>query len=444
MSIINSQPLIGASGQSTGYTLSKSLRFRAGANAYLSRTPASAGNQQKWTYSAWLKLGNLAANGMTILSGGTSSRVALYLNTSAQLVTDVAGVGTFDTSSAVYRDPAAWYHLVWQFDTTQATAANRSRMYINGSQITLTQLNAWALNTNYNINNGTLQTIGTFANATTVYLYDGYMANVQFIDGSSLTPSSFGETNATTGAWQPKAYTGSYGTNGFYLPFTDATSTSTLGNDSSGNSNTWTTNNISVTAGVTYDSMTDVPTLTSATAANYAVGNPLSVGANTALTNGNLAGTLTGAGGWSGTICGLTSGKWYYEATITATTINSMWIGFLSDAYTKNDNAWSFSTQTALYANDARNGNNVLYGASYTTNDVIGVAIDLSTSSGSITFYKNNVSQGVMFSSLTTSAIWRPLISGGGTGSTIAMNFGQQGFTYTPPSGFVALNTYNL
>jgi hypothetical protein len=353
-------------------------------------------------------------------------------------------------SANVLRDPSAWYHIVVVFDTTNATSSNRLRLYINGVQVTSfkttpiypAQNTAGVINTTGQHN---ISSDPAFGGS----FIDGYLTEINFIDGQALTPSSFGSTNATTGVWQPARYTGSYGTNGFYLPFTDNSALTTssnvgLGKDFSGNGNYWTTNNISITAGVTYDSMTDVPTLTSATAANFAVANPLSVGANTALTNGNLTGTLTGSGGWSATICGLTSGKWYYEATVTANSGNSMWVGFLSDVYALNNNGWSFNTQTALYANDARNGNNASYGATWTTNDVIGVALDLSTSSGSITFYKNGVSQGVMFSSLTSSAVWRPLVSGGGTGTTMVMNFGQRPFTYTPPTGFVALNAFNL
>ena len=105
--------------------------------------------------------------------------------------------------------------------------------------------------------------------------FDGYLTEINFIDGQALTPSSFGSTNTTTGVWQPIKYTGTYGTNGFYLNFGNNASTTTLGYDTSGNSNNWTTNNISLTAGSTYDSMTDVPTLTSATVANYAVLNPI-------------------------------------------------------------------------------------------------------------------------------------------------------------------------
>jgi hypothetical protein len=382
-------------------------------------------------------------------TNGTSTIGGLFFNGGGESLRyiDLTTPSTFQTNvtvTPVYRDFSSWYHVILAVDTTQATAANRIRFYVNGAEVTAFSSAVYpAQNADTFINAAQQHRIGTYPYSTSGP-FDGYLAEVNFIDGQALTPASFGAFSPITGVWQPARYTGTYGTNGFYLPFTDNSTAAALGTDFSGNGNTWTVNNISVTAGVTYDSMTDVPTLTSATASNFATGNPLSVGANTSLANGNLSGTLTGSGGWSATICGLTSGKWYYEATVTANSGNSMWVGFLSDVYTLNNNAWSFSTQTALYANDARNGNNASYGATWTTNDVIGIALDISTSSGSITFYKNGVSQGVMFSSLTSSAAWRPLISGGGTGTTIAMNFGQRPFAYTPPTGFVALNTFNL
>ena len=447
-------PIFAGNSAATGYNLTRSLRFRSSASAYLNRTPASAGNRQTWTWSAWVKRGLLGAS-LTMLDGGATGPLCDFefqSNDTIRLYITDSGISTSEgvVTTAVFRDPSAWYHIMCVLDTTQATVANRVKIYVNNVQQTITGLTGTLItqNSNQGMNRAVATNIGRYSYVPQNY-FDGYLTEVNFIDGQALTPSSFGSTNALTGVWQPARYTGTYGTNGFYLPFTDNSALTTssnvgLGKDFSGNGNYWTTNNISITAGVTYDSMTDVPTLTSATAANFAVANPLSVGANTALTNGNLTGTLTGSGGWSATICGLTSGKWYYEATVTANSGNSMWIGFLSDVYTLNNNGWSFSTQTALYANDARNGNNASYGATWTTNDVIGVAIDLSTSSGSITFYKNGTSQGVMFSSLTTSAVWRPLVSGGGTGTTIAMNFGQRPFSYTPPTGYVALNTYNL
>jgi hypothetical protein len=441
------QMLLGA--VQSGYNLLRSVRFRASASAYLNRTPASATNRRTYTWSGWVKRGGLASD--RIIFAADNGTVQTYIrfrnDTNAIQISYWNGSSyTFDLrTTATYRDPSAWYHIIVAIDTTQATSTNRVKLYVNGDQVTAFSTASYpSQNFDTEINNTRAHGIGAFAGGSTAEYFDGYLAEVNFIDGQALTPSSFGAFSPITGVWQPAKYTGTYGTNGFYLPFTSNSTAAALGTDFSGNSNTWTVNNISVTAGVTYDSMTDVPTLTSATASNYCVGNPLSVGANTSLSNGNLSGTLTGSGGWAGSIGGLTSGKWYYEATVTANSGNSMWVGFLSDVYTLNNNAWSFSTQTALYANDGRNGNNASYGATWTTNDVIGIALDISTSSGSITFYKNGVSQGVMFSSLTSSAVWRPLISGGGTGTTIAMNFGQRPFAYTPPTGFVALNTFNL
>ena len=441
---------IAAGNPVTGYNLSRSLRFRSSASAYLNRTyVASPTDYRKYTFSAWVKLGALGVSRRLIDAGSGSDTGLLNFNADGTLEFSivVSGSGTtYLKTNNLLRDPSAWYHIVFSCDTS--VSSNQFKFYVNSVQA------SYSTNTAITINYGTYLNSGSSVaqlgrSATYAQYFDGYLAEVNFIDGQALTPTSFGSYSSTTGVWQPARYSGTYGTNGFYLPFTDNSALTTssnvgLGKDFSGNGNYWTTNNISITSGATYDSMTDVPTLTSATAANYCVGNPLSLGSNASLSNANLSGTLTGSGGWSATICGLTSGKWYYETTMTANSGNSAWVGFLSDAYTKNDNAWSYSTQTALYANDGRNGNNASYGATWTTNDVIGIAIDLSTSSGSITFYKNGVSQGVMFSSLTSSAVWRPLISGGGTGTTIAMNFGQRPFAYTPPTGYVALNTYNL
>jgi hypothetical protein len=450
MSVINSQPLIGASGNQGGaYNLTKSLRFRGSASAHLTRTPASSGNARTWTFSSWVKIGSLAAAG-AIYSSGTNVNTGNGV-TEVSFQSDntfaftawqyINGTIWRITTNAIQRDPAAWYHLVVAVDTTQATASNRVKLYINGVQQTSLYYSVYpSQNYDTGANTTDQKAIGKRINYTEQF--DGYLSEYHFIDGQALTPSSFGETSTTTGVWIPKRYAGTYGTNGFYLDFEDTSSVAALGYDAAG-SNDWTVNNISLTSGTTYDSMTDVPTLTSATAANYAVGNPLSVGANTSLSNGNLSGTLTGSGGWSATFGGFTSGKWYYEATVTATTINSIWIGWISDAYRPNDNAWSSSSSVLMYGNLSGNkGDGTAYGATYTTNDVIGVALDLDN--GTIVFYKNGTSQGTAFSSINASAVWRPLISGGGTGTTIAMNFGQRPFAYTPPSGFVALNTFNL
>ena len=148
----------------------------------------------------------------------------------------------------LFRSPAAWYHIVVAVDTTQATAANRTKIYVNGNQQTMTGSYV-PQNTSLYVNGTTIQAIGSRKNVSAGYgnYFDGYLAEVNFIDGQALTPSSFGKTDATTGQWVPKKFSGTYGTNGFYLNFSDIATTSGsnagLGKDSSGNSNYWTTNN---------------------------------------------------------------------------------------------------------------------------------------------------------------------------------------------------------
>jgi hypothetical protein len=435
-----------ANGAST-YNLTKSLRFRSSASAYLNRTPASSGNRRTWTFSTWVKRGTFA-NYEAFFGGVKSSGRddAIRFSESAgsnqlYILFDEGATGL--TTTQLFRDPSAWYHIIVAVDTTQATASNRVKLYVNGSQVTAFATASYpAQNYDCGINNSSLQTIGKRPNGD---YFDGYQTEINFIDGQQLTPSSFGSTNALTGVWQPAKYTGTYGTNGFYLKFTDTTSTTTLGYDFSGNSNNWTTNNLSLTAGSTYDSMTDVPTLTSATTANYCVFNPLDKGStNFTFSNGNL--TISGASASSATraTMAVSSGKWYWEATPTAIG-NGLGVGFAGDSSRFNPATWNAGTYV-IYQSDGNkhiNGSASAYGATYTTSDVIGVALDMDA--GTITFYKNNTSQGTASTGLT--GVYLPVFSqtSGATTGTINANFGAgSGFTYTPPTGFVALNTFNL
>jgi len=169
--------------------------------------------------------------------------------------------------------------------------------------------------------NGQLYNIGADQSSTSVRNnFDGYLTEINFIDGVALTPSSFGTTDAY-GIWQPIPYTGAYGNNGFYLPFTDNSALTTssnvgLGKDFSGNGNYWVTNNISITAGSTYDSMKDVPTNTNSTTANYATLNPLDAGSQVSVASGNLGVTWSSTSGHSiRATQGMTTGKWYWEVT---------------------------------------------------------------------------------------------------------------------------------
>jgi hypothetical protein len=168
------------------------------------------------------------------------------------LIFDFTGSFNYKLATTqVFRDLSAWYHLVFALDTTQATASNRLKLYINGIEVTQFSATTYpSLNYDGFVNAATAHNIGRNPDATSEK-FNGYLANVQFIDGQALTPSSFTEVSATTGQLIPKAYTGTYGTNGFYLQFADNSSNtaSTLGKDTSGNGNNWTPNNFSVTSG---------------------------------------------------------------------------------------------------------------------------------------------------------------------------------------------------
>ncbi len=226
MSLFNNA-IIGASGQQ-GYKISRSVRLRSSASAYLSRTLTTPTNNKIWTWSGWIKRGKpggSSASGMHLFGTGSASTDAA----SNQIQFDgenllLTGYATnWLKSNAVFRDPSAWYHIVVAWDNSNATVANRAKIYVNGIEISYSIDNRASLSTSstYGINQAVLHTIGAWSwnNGTFAQpeYYDGYLTEVNFIDGQALTPSSFGETNALTGVWQPKKYAGTYGTNGFYL-----------------------------------------------------------------------------------------------------------------------------------------------------------------------------------------------------------------------------------
>ena len=437
--------LAGSSG-SSGYLIQRSLRFRSSASAYLNRTFSTPTSNQKGTWSGWVKRGTLGVS-QFIFSAANYEYVRFLANDKIEISQPSAT--PLWTTTQVFRDPSAWYHIVVAWDTTQATAADRCKLWVNGSQITawdsaaaITQNTAFS---RWNINTYTGD-IGDFQYNHTGF-FDGYMADVYWVDGQQLTPSSFGYTNSY-GVWQPTRYTGTYGTNGFYLPFTDNTSATTLAYDKSGNGNNWTPNNISTTAGVTYDSMTDVPTLTSATAANYAVLNPIAgVTSGRTVSDGNLQVATSSSKATIPASIAVSSGKWYWEVTCGATNNLSVYeFGIVSTSVNITESLDSMTGGSYCYYGyngykySSTSGSS--YGATFTNGDVIGHALDLDA--GTLTFYKNNVSQGVAFTGI--SGTFYPAACSGSTGSNInfTANFGQRPFSYTPPTGFKALNTFNL
>jgi hypothetical protein len=440
--------------ESGGYEIQRSLRFNLPDASDLSRTPASAGNRRTWTWSAWVKrsgigVGNASYMLFTPNGNNNDNWFGAIFVSFDQLVIE-AWTFNYFVSSGVYRDPAAWYHVVLAWDTTQATDSERFKVYING-QAAPGSYNYPSQNFESGLNSTVLHKLGQG---------NRYMTEVNFIDGQALTPSSFGEYNADTGVWQPKRYAGSYGTNGFYLNFSDNSNTTaaTLGADYSGNGNNWTPNNFSVSAGAGNDSLVDSPTnfgvdtgVGGSVRGNYCTMNPLALGASASIANGNLDVSYTTGGRTStGSTFGLTSGKWYWEATITATNLTNTtaMIGLTTSSSPNIGENYPGQTSASwgYYGNDGTKYNaasGTSYGASYGLNDVIGVAFD--ADAGTLTFYKNGTSQGTAFSGLTSGPYYPDVGNGASIYTfTAAFNFGQRPFAYTAPSGFKALNTQNL
>jgi hypothetical protein len=231
MSFNNLIPLMAAAGGD--YQIERSVRLRSSASAYLNRTPAVAGNRKTWTWSGWVKRGSLGGSTNQLLFSCGNGTADTTWNTLCFQTTDALLFTGYNTvwrmSSAVFRDPSAWYHIVLAFDSTQATGANRVKLFVNGVQLTsFSTSNDPTLNTDYAINQAYAHIIS--GNLTASYSYfDGYLTEVNFIDGQALTASSFGETDSITGVWKAKKYTGTYGNNGFFLPFKNNT-TQTSGN----------------------------------------------------------------------------------------------------------------------------------------------------------------------------------------------------------------------
>jgi hypothetical protein len=430
------------------YKIEESLRFRSSANAYLNRTPTVASNRKTWTWSGWVKRGNFA-NGVLL---GTETVLAQEYSTiyfvSNKIYLDAAA-SNIETmrvyTDAVFRDPSAWYHVVAVFDSTQATATNRRAIYVNGVLQTLTVSTNPAQNLEPLINSTVAHNIGRTP-LNEIY-FDGYMSEVYFIDGQALTPASFGATDKD-GNWSPIAYTGAYGTNGFYLNFRDNTSAATMGSDYSGNGNNWTLNGFNVsTANTTYDIMIDVPEDQDSAnnRGNYCTWNPAFERGNESITDGMLNGTTGTTGGVIGTIA-VTTGKWYWE-TVNPTTTSLARIAGLINFSTFDRNMYTNS----IYAlRDGRyiinNGSEVTYGSAAAIGDIIGVALDVDAQT--VIFYLNGVAQGSAISLTSVYSVGQTVVpaitQSGGASRSFVVNFGQRPWAYAPPAGYKALCTTNL
>jgi len=454
--------LLGGANSPRGYDISNSCRFNDNDSAYLAITP-DAGNRRTWTFSCWLKRGNISSYQRIFSAYATGDNEHLIFRDTDQLHF-YSGDATIDVkTNAVFRDPSAFYHIVCSVDTTDGTAANRVKLYVNGVQetsfATATYPSADA-DTGYNEN--VAHDIGR--SAADAQYFDGYMSDVYFIDGTQYAASDFGETDEDSGIWKPKAFSGTFGTNGFYLEFketgTGTASASTIGADTSGNTNHLTSTNLAAT-----DTATDSPTN------NFCTMNPIAADPNTTLAEGNLKWTSGGEGGVVGTMA-VSNGKWYWECKgvdVGADSQLGIWqtskdTGYPLNQYVGTGESWGYVTFSGKNIHSDSQGGAI---TTVSDNDIMMFALDMDnyklwfgingtwTQSGNPATGANANHTGI------TDEFMTPAIASfsGTSGYDWQFNFGNPpfaissgnadangygNFEHAPSSGFFALCTKNL
>jgi hypothetical protein len=474
-----------------GWTPQASVKFRSRVSADLSRTPASAGNKKTWTFSAWVKRGDSRTGSTQFLFGtnfaGTGGLHSCYFNSDGSLTSYLeTSSGTVKTSWITtnrFLDCTAWYHITFVFDTTQANVVDRCKIYVNNVRQAVSLNNYSA---SYIAQNGdgliagtTLHTIGS---GRTVYGYyfDGYMSEINYVNGQALAPTSFGQVDAETGVWVPKRYTGTYGTTGFYLNPTEGN----LAYDQSGNGNNWTASNMNISGQLNDFGQVDVPGIASVSSApdvggvqrgNYSVMN-----INDTM-NGTMNvydGNLRVASGSSSSVNGVIQstlplkGKRYFEVTVNSYTEGGSWyvqFGLTTgnSAYDSYQNAQSVKFQKtyvgaggpgvakhAIYWLDTTNTENSLVSSpGIANNDVYMFAYDDSTRQCWVgkngTWFNNGApSTGTNPIATLTLQPLRPDVyayyAAREQANTVTYNFGQRPFSYTPPTGFGSVTTTTL
>ena len=440
-------PLFNSGAAGGAYQVQRSLRFNSGDSSFLSRTPGSASNRKTWTWAGWIKRSELDGARQTLFWGSDSSvnsdQNTFELGILSNTLVLGGALNIFRQTTQVFRDASAWMHITVAVDTNNATANERMKIYVNGSLVTaFSIITNLAQGSDTGINQNTQHAISSIQPFSSSRYFSGYLADIHFIDGQALDPSSFTTTDLTTGQLVPKAFTGSYGTNGFKLSFSDNSTAAALGTDTSSNGNTWTTNNFSVTAGSGNDSLVDTPTSYGTDTGaggevrgNYCTWNPLA-GSTATLSDGNLK-RGGSANNRMGTF-GMSSGKWYWEIVANSVT------GGVFNGITEYSNEPSLYGLNYVYV--ASTGGKYIgetlsaYANAYGVGDVIGFAYD--ADNGSLVCYKNGVSQGVLISGLAGKTLF-PLCRSDSSAEMVA-NFGQRAFSYAAPAGYKCLVDTNL
>ena len=457
----------------TGFNVANSLRFNSGSSDSLTRTPSSASNRKTFTYSSWVKRSILTSGDQAIFNAHTDAQnqVDIYFTPTdiMQCTIRISNYGANLVTNRKFRDVSAWYHIVLAVDTTQGTAANRMKLYVNGVQETsFSEAGYPNQDTDTAANNDVEHRIGD-SNLET--FFNGYIAEAVLIDGQQLDATSFGEFDEDSGIWKPIDVSGlTFGTNGFYLDFENS---GALGADVSGNTNNFTVNNLTA-----IDQSTDTCTN------NFATLNSLTKNNDTALSNGNLTatGTSSGINGTvgSGTIGIPSSGKWYYEIKVTNVvsssyprsgliSVDDTQFGRLLNAepgtpgYTTN--------QIGFFANGQKYYNNSAssFGSSLSNNNIVQWYVDMDNGAVYVGINDTVQNSGNPSSGASkTGAIWT-FTAGTYTalmpatsdynGTVQNFNFGSPSFAissgntdgngygnfeYAVPSGYYSLNTKNL
>ena len=415
-------------------TIANSVIFNDADNAYLSRTN-DAGDRDTFTISVWVKrcaLGSVQYI-LDTYDGSSTNDGMIRFNTDNTMSIRLGSPSSLlYITNRTFEDTSKFYHIMLSVNTGESTAADRAKLYVDGDRITSfsTQTTSGSVNTQFNYSSATFR-IGSTTSGS--YDFDGYLAEFNQVDGTALTPDTFGLTDTSTGRWIPKALTGiTYGTNGFRLQFG---SSSALGDDTSGNEN-----DFSVTNLVAGDQTTDSPTQ------NHATWNPHPNTGGT-LSEGNLK-LVTASSGYSVKLATLKpkSGKYYAEFTIGAEN-GGLLIGVQELATAPSSSSTTFPQGDGSFAWRGSNGyvfnggSSSVAGSTYTTGDVLALALDLDNQV--LKFYKNNSLDNTI--GLTGKDVGIAVGDFGNTQyGTVTANFGQKSFTYTPPTRFVALQQDNL
>jgi hypothetical protein len=454
------------------YEVANSCRFDDGSSDYLSRSTSTATNSKKYTLSLWVKRGNISSTQVFISydSGGTAQETIRFSSDNTILwYHRTSGGTTYNlTTNQLFRDVSTWYHIVVAVDTTQGTSSNRVKLYVNGSQVTSFSTETYpAQNLDLFINNN--NTVDIFRFQGDSGYFDGYATEVVFIDGTQLDPTSFGEFDEDSpNIWKPKSVLGlTFGTNGFYLDFENASS---LGADVSGNSNNFTVNNLT-----SADQSTDTCTN------NFATMNPIAPANISSASDGNLKILQSSSGGSVISTFGFSNGKWYWEVKLDSQVNYTQLAGVIKESKMEsalltsfnvgaNDGGWGYFLQGNTDNGKAFHNNSA--SSVYTTmsaGNILSIAVD--SDNGKIYFAVNGTyvnsgdpanGTGAVYTNLPTGENLFPAITnyvGDGSTATLLMNFGSPSFSissgnsdangygnfeYAVPSGFYALNTKNL